>query len=384
MAASVLFSPIGPYQILVTMKNMLFISYVDYSNQTDLGIIKKIEGQISAFKKLGYAVDHVKMKGNMVYVNNEPVHQVHSMYGYWIGLPKTLAAYFRKMNTVYDLVYVRKDLFSPWHRLLFSQLKQRASNILLEVPTYPYNMEVRGTLRRRILLFMDQLTNRLLKGKISHVVTTQDFDRIFGIETIRIRNGYDFSGMRPVEGVRDAMCLRLIAVANFNFWHGIDRLLHGIHHYNQNNIPAKREIQLHLVGGGAEVDTYRELTKRLKLRNVIFHGPKYGGELENIYRRAAVGVGALGLHRRQSSFQSLLKNVEYCYYGLPFIIGNPDPDFKNQPFVLEFPNDDSPIDIQKIIEWQDNLAVSAADIQHFGKAHFSWDQQINIILKTLS
>lgn len=391
------------------MQKLLYISYVNYESDTDLGVVKKIEGQKKAFRKAGYEIDHLHMRGSGIYLNEEYAGTLKGKFDYWIRLPLLLRRRFGKSAGSYELVYVRKDLiYLPLYSLLFRRLKKVSSCLLLEIPTYPYIKELGSAFKDKVLLFCDRLTISLIRKTIFRIVTTQEYDRIWGIKTIRIRNGYDFSVRKQIsrQDVNPALSrdrvgaphepswprqrgltrrpgntIRLITVATFNYWHGLDRLLQGMHRYYREGKQGKTRIMLHVVGDGKELGGYKQLAAELELQDVFFYGAKYGDELDEIYAQSDIGVGALALYRRGSSFQSLLKNAEYCYYGLPFITGNPDKDLAGKPFVLEFPNDDSPVDAGRIVDWYMQLKTGPEEIRRTGAALYSWDRQIDIIIK---
>jgi len=364
------------------MKRMLYISHVDYGSQEHLGVIKKIDVQKNALSKAGYQIDHLKLKGNDVYVNTEHVFSFRNKVDYWIRLPLQLQSYFAKNTTpFYELVYVRKTFFNPLYYFLFKRLQAGSNYILLEVPTYPYTMELQGGWRR-IISLMDSLNNFFIRKKLFRVITTQDYPKILGVDTIQIKNGYDFSIERPIKRNRMDNAVRLITVANFNFWHGIDRLFYGLKNYNDHT-RKKVNIVIHLVGGGKELPNLKRLAAKLKLDNLIFHGPKYGTALDEVYANADIGVGVLGLYRKGLDFTSSLKNMEYAYYGLPFIIGNQDKDIQDCKFVLRVPNDNSPINFNEVIDWFGALDVSPDEIRNKGKELYSWDKQVGIILNSL-
>lgn len=364
-------------------KRLLYVSYVDYENRNELGVIKKIEGQKKAFADAGYHIDHLKIKANTLYVNDDRVFAFKTKPDFWIRLPLEVLKFYRKYpRHFYHIVYIRKTFFSPLYYFIFKRWQRLSRYIFMEIPTFPYHKELQGKWSK-IILLMDYLNNILIKTSIYRIVTTQDYPVIMGVDTVRINNGYDFSRLRSITRQREENTIRMISVANFNFWHGIDRLLYGIRNYYDHPGNELR-IQLHLVGGGSELESLRQLVVKLSLSdNVKFHGPQSGGMLDRIYDESDVGVGVLGLYRKGLNFTSSLKNMEYCYYGLPFIIGNPDKAITRYSFVLEFPNNDTPVDIQKVAAWFTGLNSSPAEIRNIGKELYSWNKQIRTILDSL-
>lgn len=128
-------------------------------------------------------------------------------------------------------------------------------------------------------------------------------------------------------------------------WHGLDRLLMGMHNYR-----GESRLELHLAG--SETRAIRNLVKTLNLESqVIFHGLKHGRELDALFDHAHVAIGTLGLHRENLKYGATLKVREYMARGIPFVIGYRDEDIEdNFPLVLRFPSDDTPLEVDKMME----------------------------------
>lgn len=143
-------------------------------------------------------------------------------------------------------------------------------------------------------------------------------------------------------------CYELICVAQFNKWHGIDRLINGLNQYNK-----KIPVILHLVGNGIETfDIPENSTNERPLFSIIKHGFMTGIELDHLFNQCHIAVGSLGLHRIGLNESSTLKAREYCARGIPYIIACGDPDFPDDfPYIFRVPPDESPIDIESVINF---------------------------------
>lgn len=363
-------------------KHVLYISFVDYADPRDWGVSRKVDGQISAFKHFGYQVDQLKINDKAVYINDDLLLTLNGKVDYYLRMPLKLNAYFRSRSKQYDLIYIRKSFFTPLYFSWFRRLKAMSRCIVMEIPTYPYKVEITG---RALPVLLDDMANLLLKPILYKIVTTQNFDRIAGLKTIRIRNGYDFSDMVPHERTKTPGTVTLITVANISFWHGLERVLHGIRaYYDDPSITVKEKIVFHIIGTGPALPELKELKEQLKLNDVHFYGPLKGKELQDVYSKSDIGMGSFGLYKKGTTFQSSLKNMEYCYQGIPFVLGNHDEDLENTTFMLECPNDPSPVDIKKIVDWYRALDTSTAEIQEKGRQLYSWEKQINIILQDIA
>jgi hypothetical protein len=77
---------------------------------------------------------------------------------------------------------------------------------------------------------------------------------------------------------------------------------------------------LHAVGVDAEIGNLKKLTKTLELSElVIFHGPKHGEELDNLFEERHVAIGNLGFHREALRAAATIKVREYCARGILFL-----------------------------------------------------------------
>ena len=197
-------------------------------NDSASGVAKKIKNQIKLFEtKLGemqiYDGNSFKMTSSQKKLNKfldfirlSGVHEVNLMYRNLLKNPKLFESI--------DYIYIRKTLITPTIVSVLRDIKQNYTNIkiLMEIPTYPYDKEIRWF--DCISLMLDKKARKSVSGIIDRIVTFSDDKFIFGIPTIQISNGinYDAIKMRtPLahEGIN------LIAVALFSPWHGYDRII---------------------------------------------------------------------------------------------------------------------------------------------------------------
>ena len=84
-----------------------------------------------------------------------------------------------------------------------------------------------------------------------------------------------------------------------------------------------------------------------------------GDSLDRLYEEAHVAVGSLGCHRKRLPVASELKAREYACKGMPFIAALQDPDFPDDiPFVLRAAADETSINIRKVLNWYEGLAIT--------------------------
>ena len=115
---------------------------------------------------------------------------------------------------------------------------------------------------------------------------------------------------------------------------------------------------------------------------IIFHGQLFGDELTNVFNQCQFAIGSLGRHRSGITVIKTLKNREYATRGIPFIYSEQDSDFDHQPYVLKAPADESPIDIQQIIDFMGDFAMTPQDIRKTVE-HLSWKIQMQYVLNAL-
>ena len=96
---------------------------------------------------------------------------------------------------------------------------------------------------------------------------------------------------------------------------------------------------------------------------IFFHGQLFGKELDDVFNQCQFAIGSLGRHRSGITVIKTLKNREYATRGIPFIYSEQDSDFDGQPYIIKAPADESPIDIQQIIDFMQDFKMAPEDIR---------------------
>ena len=248
----------------------------------------------------------------------------------------------------------------------------------------------------RMNLKVDQTFRHRLYSQQDAVVTFSDAEEIFGQRTIRISNGVDFDSI-PLHNYQPSDSqpsdLHLIGVAEVHYWHGFDRLIAGLGEYYRTSAlspqpSAFKEVFFHIVGGVAPSEMYdsmhapgfHELMEKYQIRDkVIFHGQLFGQALDDVFNQCQFAVGSLARHRSGITNIKTLKNREYATRGIPFIYSEQDTDFDHQPYVLKAPADESPINIQHIIDFV-GVAKFSPDIIRNSVYDLRWKVQMQKVL----
>lgn len=367
---------------------ILFLVYHGFSPHS--GISKKIHYQVKGLKENGHDVRlcyyDINSEGHRCrYVDSEILKDYGT--GSWAAIRQRV-----EYGCIYDYCTREKIEFvyarcfqnaNPWLIGFFTKLRNAGIHAVTEIPTYPYDQEFIGySKQERLKLRIDQLFRHRLYRQMDALVTFSDAERIFGQRTIRISNGVDFDSIPLHEPLTMNHELHLIGVAEVHSWHGFDRVMTGIGEYYIQNQMAnnhKPDVYFHVVGGvhpSQMTNCFQPIIEKYHLQDkIIFHGQLFGDELTNVFNQCQFAIGSLGRHRSGITVIKTLKNREYATRGIPFIYSETDSDFDRQSYVLKAPADESPINIQGIINFLDTFTMQPTEIRRTVE-HLSWRIQM--------
>ncbi|HBN06195.1 MAG TPA: hypothetical protein DD434_10480, partial [Bacteroidales bacterium] len=294
---------------------IIFHALAEYS-----GITKKIRYQVKALNDCGVETELCYLGwdefGNQVrWVGDK----VQKNFGNGIKAKvKKRFEYNSLFNYIIDnnlsLVYMRSFINAePFLISLVKKLKQRGVKVVMEVPTYPYDKEIKELSRSgKITYYIDKLFRNLLSKNLDAIITFSDYDRIFNQKTIKISNGVDFDSL-PLKSSyrRNPEVLELLVVAELHYWHGVDRAISGINEYVKSN--PKQKVHLNIVGKPERVSGFALKTQveNLGLNEYItFYGALSGKELDDMFERCDFAIGSLARHRSNITKIKTLKNRE--------------------------------------------------------------------------
>ena len=377
---------------------ILFLVYHGFSNVS--GISKKIHYQVKGLKENGHEV-HLCSYGfsenghRCRYIDDDVLADYGT--GWKAGLRQrteyTSLFHYCQQKGI-EFVYARCfQNANPWLIQFFRRLRQVGIHAVTEIPTYPYDQEFDGfEWKMRMGLKIDQLFRHRLYRYMDALVTFSDADVIFGQRTIRISNGVDFDSIplhQPSVPPQPSE-LHLIGVAEVHEWHGFDRVIAGIGEYNkmmrQGNTDASIPVYFHIVGDvhpHLMNTAFKPLMDKYGLqKQIIFHGALFGDELTNVFNNCQFAIGSLGRHRSGITAIKTLKNREYATRGIPFIYSEQDSDFDQRPYVLKAPADESPVNVQQIIDFVASNRLTPAEIRSTVE-HLSWKIQMQTVLSEI-
>ena len=367
------------------MEKALFLIFHGFDPNN--GISKKISYQVDALKKCGMDV-------HLCYMDEKDTKKriidgkIIADYGNGI-LSKILKrtdfsaiSNYVKENKI-DFVYIRSNHNANLFTInMVKKMKAYGAKVVMEIPTYPYDNEYKAQgISRQI--FQDKIFRNQLAKYLDAIVTFSDFDKIFGQRTIKISNGIDFDSVKMKTTINDTSKeLNLIGVAEIHEWHGFDRIVRGLADYYSK--PQDYLVEFHVIGYffSKEIeDEFRKIISDNHMENyVILYGKKHGTELDNLFDKCDFGIGSLGRHRVGIDKIKTLKNREYAARGIPFIYSETDSDFDPKPYVLKAPADESPIEIQRIIDFYKRNTMSPIEIRE-SITDLSWKKQMELVIK---
>lgn len=361
--------------------NILFFNLVP---EFEIGVRKKIKFQKKSLQKIGNFVSEITIKSNNIVLNN----QIISMYCsknniFSIILRKIfqIILMFKLKKKEYyekiDCIYLRYIKSTPFLLNYLKFLKKLNKKIVIEIPTYPYDLE---NLKENFFTKWDKKYRLELYKYVDKVVTFSTDEKIWNIPCINISNGIDLEEIKLIKKEKH-IGINFISVSQCHFWHGIDRFLYSLLQYKKNN--GKEKIKFHIVGEGSETPKLKKIVEdNIELQDiVIFHGFKLEEELDEVYNKSDVALSSLGEYRRGLRKACILKVREYCAKGIPFILGYQDDNFeKKLPFYYQVSNDESLLDIGNIIEWYKNLRTTPKEIRKYAEDNLTWDKQMKKII----
>lgn len=378
---------------------ILFIVYHGFSEYS--GITKKIRYQVKGLQENGHDVrlcyyDFAENGHRCRYVDGKIIKDYGT--GNWAAFRQRLdfgCIYDYCVREGIEFVYAR--CFQNANPLLirfFKKLRNAGIHAVTEIPTYPYDQEFKNFYYvQRLELKIDQLFRHRLYQQMDALVTFSDATEIFGQRTIRISNGVDFDSIplhQPSSISHHPSALHLIGVAEVHTWHGYDRMIAGIGEYYKHG--GKREVAFHIVGGVHPHERYRAnkfhpgmqaiIDKYGIADKIIFHDTLFGEQLDQVFNQCQFAIGSLARHRSGITIIKTLKNREYATRGIPFIYSEQDSDFDHQPYIIKAPADESPIDVQQIIDFVDHFNMEPKEIRKTVE-NLSWNIQMERVVEAV-
>lgn len=325
------------------------------------GVQKKIDSQISQFEAHGYHTEAIVLEETATISQ-----KIKKRLPFFVQSEMWEKAFSRMESPCF--IYIRRPLIEAGIVRFTRKVKKHypECKIILELYTYPYDRDdflSKTKFLKMLPCYCKELFNRRrLYRSVDRIATYSDHTLIWKIPTINIVNGVDVASIektsRTLEPNRKE--IHLISVATMQSHHGYDRVLKGLQRYYAKNTEIKNTfVCYNVVGNGAELKKYIKFVEDNGLSNYVkFYGLLSGDSLRNVYNFADVAIGSLGMHRLGLKIGSTLKTREYLARGIPFVYAGEIDVFQNKAidFALAVPSDESPIDIEKIVEFYQYLS----------------------------
>ncbi|HMG15997.1 MAG TPA: glycosyltransferase [Saprospiraceae bacterium] len=340
-------------------KKLLFFTKINFGNSQNTGYWNKVNSQADAIRKQGWAVDLIYINDNEIRLKTSEgissttfKSRLNLLYNLFIVSPCLLK------KEKYTAVYIRHFLTNPLFLIFLHKMRSQLKTIVMEVPTYPYSFEYKGINKNRLLYLIDRFCSLFFKLYIDRIVSFSFDKYIFKIATISTDNGVDVASIKYTDTAPAFTGkLRILGLGNPRIWHAYERVIAGLYEYYQTRKTI--DVVFEIVGQGGELEKYKLLTEKYGLQDkIIFHGYKSGEELDVICKQCHVAVASLGMHRINvaNGEASPLKAREFAARGILFLTGYTDKGFPlDFPFVLNFPADESPINIDRVLLFYTNI-----------------------------
>lgn len=383
------------------MDKMIYITDID--KLIEKGVYKKIISQGKAFSKY-YEVKILYKENNSLCIHDLSNNIVDIFENFFSASKIEKQKLYKirrfmdlnKLNTyIYKyikennikILYIRKYfLLNKGLNYMKYAKSKLGCNIIYEMPTYPYTGEI--LYRKKYLSY---LINWYLEYKIEKIV---DFITVILGEDIEfkskkyisIMNGIDASRIKAKNKLKlQTQDINLIGVSHIDFWNGYDRVIKGlnIYYHNKENINS---VYFHIVGEGSELSNLIKLVDQYGINDyVIFHGSMTGGMLDQLFDKCDIAIGSLAIHRSGLKKSSSLKNRDYCARGIPFIIASEDGAFKDFKYILQIDRDDTPVNINKIIEFYNANKNEnyIEEMRTYAKQNLSWEAVMEPIINKI-
>lgn len=358
--------------------NSLFIANVELNPNE--GICKKIFSQAIGLKNAnekGWLLTKCK-EGSSVH-NLQENRTIKSHKGVIKEARKIIE------NNYIDIVYIRHMIPSVGLIRLLRWMNKCGVTILYEIPTYPYYAEQFRTSKHKyravIKLTLDTIFWPFIYHYITHLVVIKSNSKVHMFKKmIEITNGADIDNIKEKSyREKDTSRLSMVTFGTLYPYHGYDRILKGLKLYNADDNRTK--VEFHVIGISETINDLKKQAEELEISNVFFHGVKNTQELNTMCENYDIGIGAVALHRRNANIDTTIKVIEYYCRGLVVATSGDSPmDQYDKSVTIHVPNDESPIDIGKIVECYHRIPLETKkNIAKQARIVFSW----NNIMKKL-
>lgn len=364
----------------------IFIANIEDNNIE--GIPKKIKYQACALSKMKKICKLLlKNNGHIImysYLEGELINKV-ILNDIQIKKPMKLDTrlYIEAMNLLnkekYETLYVRHSLKPNFFLIsLLAKAKKKKVGILYELPTYPYFgeqfNESNNKLKTSLRLGCELIFWPVIYIYITKLIVIVSNSKVYRFKKMHsITNGIYSKDILIKKKSGNNNYYNILGLGTIFKYHGYEKVLYSIKE-SEGKVNNKL-IQFHIVGESDELKDLKELSIKLNIeKNLIFHGKKFGKELDEIFDEVDVAMGCLALYRRNADIDTTLKVVEYMVRGIPFVTSGIINNKNTTNMYLKIENNESPLQISKIYNFTESISEKKLlESAIISRNFYSWD-----------
>ena len=359
---------------------MIYITYADYIADF-IGVWKKVQAQYRVFKEAFGTAYYTLYHGQMLYLFNDGELIEKELAFTSENRRQVLISWLKKYKI--HKSYIRYDTADKGLLAFLQQQEELGIKSVLEFTDIPYDWANGSQYNRSA----DKYYREKLYKHMKCCTTFNRFSEVYNIPCIVLVNGVDIKEQKEKQYRKPDGKIVLLSVASMAKHHGYDRMLQGMYNYYSNG--GERNIIFNFVGEGPQLEYYNRIVNEFQLcGHVVFHGQLSGENLDKIYDNSDIAIGSLGLHRIRMQSAAPIKTGEYCARGIPFVYGYDDISFnKDNYFAYQISNDETPVDMQRIIEFYDTMYDGRdfiKDMRQYALDNLTWNTILRPVIDYLS
>lgn len=391
---------------------LLYVTNVELSGKFIPGVVEKINGQLSAFRRNDFSTDILAPTNDgqlILEKNSGEISEYKGARKFFVengvfgkAFAYSKLAFFGHINFSYciddivkehyDVIYLR--FYMPGSDLIWFLRKVKKSCpeilILLEYPTLNVGNLMGKDIVRKIIYFINKPRIRVLNQLADYIVTLTKDKTLFGKPAVFMTNGFDADRISVIKAHDSANPFIIIGVASdCAHYHGYDKVIQGMATYYKSN--PERKVYFRLISSllGHNITALKKLAEETSMTPYVdFCGSMDRDSLAKEYQKAHVGMGTLALHRVGLMDNYSLKHREYAAFGLPFIMSKGDGVFESSEFVFTVERDELPLDIDSLLMFYDRLLFLYPDYPHVFRQNsedkISWDTQMENVFGVIN
>lgn len=354
------------------------------------GIFKKIEDKANIARQSGLDMDFYLLNPVKFY-QSENLFIVKKSYD-WLptNFLKTVAFRLFKMHNLtkliplndYDAIVLRYPLMDGFGYGYYA--KKYGTKTFTEHHTDEISeLFAVGRKVDKIRAYVERWRSGKFLSQLAGVIAVTDEVRQIELEkltgtlpSLTLANGintdsYPATGFVPFDG---SILNMLFVASKFEPWHGLEMLLKKLNSYR-----GSVKIILHLVGALSEQQKEQVIALANNTVQVELHGNLYGNDLNEVMRKANIGISSLALSKNKMQEACPLKSREYIVRGLPFFYAYKDTDLKGDECFAKYV-DEKGYRIEEIIAFSQKNTENAGLIQDEFKKYLkiiSWENKLH-------